>query len=108
MEDRYNKEYTHGNVKFFLSDYMPNEEQCRILMLKVLEQAVRDYCSLADSKLTNEQLMWNEAKAFLMDDDYHFNWGDYELNLESFLDILDLDINWVREQTRKKFQARNI
>ena len=97
----------HGEVKFHLSDYMPNEEQCRILMLKVLEQAVRDYCSLASSKLSNEQQMWEEARAFLMDRDYLFRWGKYELTLESFLDILDLDVNWVREQTRKRFQARN-
>ena len=97
----------YGEVKFHLSDYIPSKEQCRILMLKVLEQAVRDYCSLAKSELANEQQQWEEARAFLMDKNYHFKLGDYDLTLESFLDILDLDVDWVREQTRKKFKARN-
>jgi hypothetical protein len=107
MDDRYNREHSYGEVTFYLSYYVPDEEQCRILMLKLLEQAVRDYCSMARSDLANEKLIWEEARAFLFDDDYQFRWGGYELSLESFLDILDLDINWVREQTQKKFEARN-
>jgi len=107
MNERFDKEHSYGEVRFYLADYMPNEEQCRILMLKVLEQAVRDFCSLARSELANEQQTWEEARAFLFENGYHFRWGDWELTLESFLDILDLDVRWVREQTQKKFEARN-
>lgn len=75
-------------------------------MLKVLEQAVRDYCSLVESSIPNELATWEEARDFLFDDEYYFFWGDMELRLEDFLDILDLDIMWVREQTAKKFNER--
>jgi hypothetical protein len=106
MDERYDRQHMYGDVKFYLSFYTPDEEQCRMLMLKLLEQSVRDYCSLSASQLGNEQLIWQEARAFLFDNEYQFNWGEYELTLESFLDIIDLDIDWVREQTQKKFEAR--
>ena len=106
MDDRYNRQHAYGEVKFYLSFYTPDEEQCRMLMLKLLEQSVRDYCSLEGSQLANEQLIWEEAKAFLFDNDYHFYWGEYDFTLESFLDILDLNVDWVREQTQKKFKVR--
>lgn len=107
MEDRYNKEHMHGDVSFLLPDYIPNEEQCRFLMLKVLEQAIRDYISLFNSDLSNEQTLWELARDFLFDNTYRINWGDWTLSTEEFLDIVDLNIIWVREQTIKKFESRN-
>lgn len=106
MEDRYNKHYQHGKVSFYLADFLPDEEQCRILMLKVLEQAVRDYCSLSDSHSSLDKETFEQARAFLFDDDYHFMWGDWELTLESFLDILNLDVEWIRRQTAKQLRMR--
>ena len=102
--ERYNKEYSYGKVRFTLLDFSPTLEQCRFLMLKVLEQAVREYCIYAKAITPNEKETWTMAKAFLFDDNYRFNWGDLELSLEDFLDIIDLDIDWVREQTQKKFK----
>ena len=103
-EDRYDKNYQYGKITFFLADFIPDEEQCRLLMLKVLEQAVRDYCTLIDSEIVNDKESWENARAFIFDDDYYFRWGDWELNLESFLDILNLEIDWVREQTKRKIR----
>ena len=104
MDDRYNKEYRYGDVSFFLADFRPEPEQCRFLMLKVLEQAVRDYCSFADSIVPSEQTAWGLARDFLFDDAYRFMWGDLEVSTEEFLDLIDLDIHWVREQTLKRFK----
>jgi hypothetical protein len=106
-EDRYDKDYTYGSVEFHLADFMPDSDQCRYLVLKVLEQAVRDYVSLSESEIPNEQATWEEAKGFLYDDEYHLVWGTLELTTEQFLDLVDLDISWVREQTMKKFKQRN-
>ena len=106
MEERYDKEHTYGKVRFYLSDFVPDIEECRILMLKVLEQAIRDYISLADSELQSDKETWESAKDFLYDDEYRLIWGDYELSIEEYLDILDLDINWVRSQTTRKFESR--
>jgi hypothetical protein len=105
-DDRYDKTYTYGDVEFYLSDFMPIEEQCRFLILKILEQAVRDYTSLYDSDTTSEQLAWESAEGFLFDDEYYLMWGDLELSTEEFLELVDLDIRWVREQTRKQFERK--
>ena len=103
MEERYNRVYKCGDVSFYLSDFRPEPEQCRFLMLKVLEQAVRDYCSFVDSDIPSEQTSWGLARDFLFDNDYRFMWGDREVSTEEFLDLIDLDVHWVREQTQKRF-----
>lgn len=74
-------------------------------MLKVLEQAIRDYCSLHESDTTLERETWESANDFLFDDEYRINWGGLELRTEDFLDIIDLDIHWVRDQVKKKFNG---
>ena len=104
MEDRYDKEYRYGDVTFYLSDFRPTVERCRFLILKILEQAVREYCSLVDSDVPSEQASWELARDFLFDEEYRFMWGDIEVSLEVFLDQIDLDVSWVREQTRKRFE----
>lgn len=107
LKDRYNREHKHGNVTFYLSDFTPEPEQCRFLMLKVLEQTVRDYCSLVTSELPNERVTWEMARDFLFDDNYKIMWGDWELNIVEFLEILDIDADWFREQTTKKFREQH-
>ena len=106
-KNRYNREHRHGDVTFYLSDFKPEPEQCRFLMLKVLEQAVRDYCALVDSVVPNERVLWETARDFIFDDEYKIAWGDWNLNIVEFLEILDIDASWFREQTTKKFKARH-
>lgn len=103
LKDRYDKEHKHGDITFYLPNYRPEPEQCRFLMLKVLEQAVRDYCALVDSELPNERLLWKMARDFIYDDEYLIQWGEWELNITEFLNILDIDVDWAREQCTKKF-----
>ena len=105
-EGRYDKHYTYGKAEFYLSDYMPDIEQSRFLILKVLEQAVRDYISLGHSQVPNERALFETAKGFLFDDNYTVNWGDKELTTEELLGMVDLNITWVREQTTKKLNER--
>lgn len=102
--ERYDREYRYGDVEFFLSDFMPTPEQCRFLILKVLEQAVREYCAFVNSKIPSEQASWELARDFLFDNEYKFMWGDMETSLEGFLDLVDLDVEWVRDQTKKKLE----
>ena len=106
IDDRYDKEHYYGEVRFFLSNYYPNIEECRFYLIKMIEQAVRDFCSLHNAELPAEQVLWQEAKGFIFDDSYRVMWGEQEMSFEDILDILDLDIHWFREQTRKKFKTR--
>lgn len=101
-EKRY--EHKYNQIKFYLSDYIPNPEECRMLMLKMLEQGIRDYISLYDAQLPSDKLSWEEAKRFIFDDDYIFDWGNLVMNLEDMLDILDLNIHWVRKRIVIRFK----
>ena len=106
-DDRYDKEQSYGEVRFFLSSYLPDIEECRFLLMKIIVQAVRDYCSLANAELPSDRTLWEETKGFLFDDEYRIMWGNTELSFEDILDILSLDIAWFREQTQKKFKAKD-
>lgn len=106
--NRYDKDYTYGRITFHLKDYTPDEEQCRFLILKVLEQAVRDYVSLASSEVPNDKALYETARDFLYDDDYTIWWGDKEMTTEQLMEIVDLDMDWVREQATKKFKEGKI
>jgi hypothetical protein len=107
VSDRYNKTYTHNGVEFYLSDYILNPEECRYIILKVLDQAIRDYCSLHSSELPNEKFAFATANAFLFDDEYRIGWGEKEFSTEEFLMFVDLDLEWVREQAKRKFKEKN-
>lgn len=107
VDDRYNKLYKDGKTEFFLSDYQLAEDEARFVILKVLEQSVRDYCTLYNAESQREKDDWESAKGFLFDDDYTVDWGEWEITPEELLDLVDLDINWVREQAQKKFEEKN-
>jgi len=106
LERRYDRTHRYGEVEFYLKDYLPDGEECRFLLLKVVEQAVRDYLSLARAVFTNEIEIWHEAKEFIYDNSYLINWGDMVLSLEDILDILDLDASYFRETAQRRYRER--
>ena len=87
-----------------VDDFIPDIEESRLLILKVMEQAIRDYVSLQIDRSLNERVAWETARDFLFDDEYKLMWGDMEISTEALLDIIDLDISWVRSQSTKKFK----
>jgi hypothetical protein len=101
---RYDCYHVYGNVTFYLANHLPDLDEVHLLLMKVLEQAVRDYCSLHTSDLHSDQLIWEESRDFIFDDSYRFMWGDRELSFSDLLDILNLDVSWFRVQTKKKFE----
>jgi len=105
-EDRYDRFHSYGDVHFYLSSYDLNIEEARFILLKIVEQAIRDYVSLFNSELATEQQYWETAKDFIFDDEYTIAWGEVDLTFESVLNILDLDVSWVRKETREKFKER--
>ena len=107
IQNRHDRDHQYGSVVFHLSNYRPEPEQCKFLMFKILESAVRDYRSLVASDLPNEKAAWELARDFLFDDEYRFTWGDWELSFIEFLSILDLDVHWVREQATRRFREQH-
>ncbi len=105
--NRYERSYKLGSsIEFYLSSYTPNDQEARFLLLKVVEQAMNDYVNLEGSEIPYADLLWESARDFIYDDSYWIYWGDMELSLEDILDILEIDIQWVRETTEKKYRKR--
>jgi len=106
QEVRYNRWHSYNTVTFYLEDFVPDLEECRILMLKLIEQVVRDYLLLKDSEFLNDRYAWETAASFIFDDDYLFAWGNLELSPEDFLGIVDIEISWFRTHIQKRFNQK--
>ena len=81
-----------------INDLTPNLDECRLLIFKIIEQAVRDYFGLSKSNIPIEQEYYQTACEFLFDNNYFISYGDTEQNLESLLQILNIDLQWFREK----------
>ena len=102
MDDRYDRWYLHGVVRFYLSSFTVDLDQSKLLLLKVIEQSIRDYIAFRGSTLVAERRIWEEANDFLFDDSYYFHWGDLEINLDDALTMLNLEISWLRANIKKR------
>ena len=80
---------------------LPHIDECRILILKIIDQAIRDYLNLEHSNSPSERRYYEEACEFLFDADYYIDYGGVDKNLQDLLDILDIDIEWMRERVVK-------
>ena len=105
--DRYDQWHTYNGINFYLSEYIPDIEECRVLILKVVEQAIRDYITLADQIPKGKRELWETARDFIFDDDYFIFWGDKELNLEELLQNVDLEIEYLRRSATQQFKEYN-
>ena len=103
---RYNMWHTYNTVSFYLEDFIPDIEECRILILKLIEQVVRDYLLLKDSEFLNDKYTWETAASFIYDDDYRFIWGSMEMSPEDFLGIVDINIDWFRVHITKRLNQK--
>ena len=72
--------------------------------MKVIEQAVRDYCSLEWTNIPYKLFHWQTAHDFLFDDNYFIPWGDTELNLEIISSPVGVDVGWVRLRAKRRYQ----
>lgn len=104
LEDRYDKFYTYKEVEFYLSSYLPNEEECRIIILKIVEQASRDYLSLHDAKSVTLQYTWETARDFIFKKTHLIGWGNRKISPAYLLSLIDMDIEWLRRKIKQKFE----
>jgi hypothetical protein len=104
LTERYNQWYKVGNhdTLFYLADYTPDLEESRCLLLRVIYQAKRDIVNCADATSPAQREVWEEARAFIFDDDYTIDWGGRVATLEDLCGILGLDIWWLREKIKKE------
>lgn len=86
---------------FELSLIAPEIDESKYIILKVFEQAIRDYFSLENAKTPIERRYYETAVDFIFDDCYRVWWGDTEKSPQDLLDVIDLDIEWVRTKALK-------
>jgi len=103
LKDRYDKEYEYKGVQFYLSDCTPNREECRIIILKIIEQASRDYLSLYKGKTAALQHNWETARDFIFKDTHIINWGGTIVSPAQLMELVDIDIDWLRRKTNERF-----
>jgi hypothetical protein len=85
---------------------LPHIDECRYLILKLTEQAIRDFLSLEHSNAPIEQVYFQTARFFLFHDEYTIDWGPEERTLEDLLDVIGLDIDWIRMRVLQLKQRR--
>lgn len=80
----------------------PYVDECRILLLKIIEQAVRDFLCLDTALSQTDQYDYETACQFLFDDNYYINFGGQDRSLSEIVDILDIDLIWLRRKIVQK------
>ena len=80
---------------------LPELDECRILILKIVEQSVRDYVSLERSPAPIDQYYYQTAYLFIFQDEYRIHWGNTTKSLTDLLDLLDLDVDWFRMRVKE-------
>lgn len=81
---------------------LPDEQECRIIILNMISQAVKDYESFKAKTGEDEKEIFDTANQFLFNDKYMIDWGGEDFNLAKFCDYLNIDIEWIRNQVVKK------
>ena len=84
-----------------ITPYTPSLDECRFLILKIVEQAVRDFLSLEHASSSSEKEYYQTACEFIFNDRYRIDYGGEEKSLQDVLDLIDADIEWFRENVVK-------
>lgn len=84
----------------------PDEQECKIIILRTINQAIKDYEFYKDKKGEEEEEIFWTAKGFLFEDSYMIFWGDYLVNLRVLCDYADINVDWVRNLIVKKLDLK--
>ena len=87
--------------------YIPTDEESRFLLLKIVEQAVRDYLSLGASSAPIDREYYETACELLFSNEYTLDYGGKDLTLKDILEVLDIEIDWFRERVLKLKEIKN-
>ena len=90
-EDRYIKLHRWGKVEFRLGSFSPAQDDCRYLLIKIIDQAIRDYINLEKSTVPIDQQYYDTAINFLFDNKYRIDYGGKEMSFEDMLSAIDIE-----------------
>jgi hypothetical protein len=84
----------------------PNIQECHYLILQVINQAIKDYEHYRNKTREDDKAIFESARAFLFDDDYCFDWGDHQVNLDYLCSLIDIEIGWLRNKIVEKLEVQ--
>jgi len=85
-----------------ISTVAPDSQECKIIILHVIHQAIKDYQHFRHKIRPEEIEVYESASNFLFDDEYMFDWGTDVVNLRMLCEHVHMDIDWLRNQVVKK------
>ena len=88
--------------KIFVNRIAPDIQECKLILLYVIAQAVRDYEIYKKKTSEEDREIYLTDEGFIFDDNYSIDWGDEVLTLNNICDLIDIDIDWLRNQVGNK------
>lgn len=101
------KKYKIIPENILLNQCAPFEDESKILILKIIEQAIKDYLTLENRVGPIDQFNFESAREFLFNDEYKIRYGIYNFNLEELTHFLGLNIEWIRDKARY-YKSNNV
>lgn len=84
----------------------PKLDECKALLLHVIKQAVDDYQSFQNKTRDDHKEIWTTASGFIFDNEYYIQWGEQEINLEFICELINLEIDWVRNRISQQLEVK--
>lgn len=81
-------------------------DEARRIVLRVIEQAKRDFLNYQNPQTMWEQEYLTTASGFLFDDSYRIEWGEWDCSLQDLLDIFDRDVYGLRKQVLEELKEK--
>ena len=86
---------------------LPYLDECKFLILKVIEQSIRDFVALSHATVPTEQQYFITASGFLFDDDYRIDWGGQDKSLRELTEIIGLEQEWIRDKVLVTYEQKH-
>jgi hypothetical protein len=83
---------------------LPELDECRNILLQVIKQAMDDIQAFKDKTKPEQVEIYQTAHDFLFDDEHYVQWGDLQLNLEQICEIINLDLDWIRQKLSQQIE----
>jgi len=90
-----------------IDEYIISNE-CNAFILYFLQKTIEDYLLLYKAKTKPSQKYYTSAAELLFNDNYYIDWGENNpVNLKQILEMIDLDIGWIRKRVNKLREERD-
>lgn len=80
---------------------LPHTDEARMIIVKIIEQSVRDYLGFQKSRVPIERFHFRTAYGFLFENVYIIDYGEVEVLATTLMQVINVDPTWLRERVLK-------